>query len=1054
MVWHSTCWSVVLFLLCLSLAGCLKDHGQKLVSIGDAVILSGRTVDPNGKPVEGVSITVERESGILTNSDSNGNFQVVMPRSQIRTIASKLSFARKTFFLYFEHTDPDYYSTSEPISLDDIGDKDLGMIVLAAPGGIIGRALRSDAGQIIAPASGAPISIGAVNAKVAPDGTFAVERVPSGQIPITMHAPGTRIYDSEVRILPGQVLILEDPCIAFAGIGPQGVLLEKQGRPLEELVLSGHPTAKHFRVHASEETRYVRVHHDLTKLEALGKGELSIPEAPTSPNTANIPPNGARLQDADAMVLSTEMPWHPVGRDLDYDFPVNGGQVLYYQFSDFSKSQLSKIFQIGVDVDVFADSQGFTGAIEGPFTSSRVLLAVDVPVAAVSMRFAEDPKDLENIPWNPVAPQFSYDFHPKDTDPQLGGEPILRKLYGQFRDAFGHDSGTFETLFELNLFPNLSLMIGNDTGIVNDQIVPIYLNPPPDALFMRTAEAPGPLSESVWQAAAPAAEFRFAPQFDDITLTYSVSGQRQVCYQLKDTNGFISQAVCRHVLVDLFPVEQNFGFRINGGAALSTSLIVNLEIAIPLNASQMRIFESIALSNEDIIDTISGQIYSIGGTRNEIAERQWLPVTPQSFYTFARSGSKMLMLQFRNAAGLVSSTYSQPITILPMEEAYAGTDFIINGGLPLAINPVLSIDILNVPVSAVSMMLSTMRLQSITNLNQISTIDTTEVNGVWEPVATNTILNLRFQGHKTIYLQFRNADGQLSPVFKRVIEFNPFPPQLLRAELTVPAAFTADRQVAIDIVAPDTAIGMRTATDPLALNLLPYETFQPQTLVRLPDTRGRYRIYVQLRGIGFEESMVFSTSEIAYEPFPPQSLALTIAGAPGPVDQRNMQLYLSAPASAQQMRIALSPSAVTSTAWQTYQSQLSYELPNQPGTYKFYAQVRSASGIESLIFETPQGITYSQFLAGSYRVVANSGEATSTDPNLELVITAPTATTLMRVARDESSLSITAYEAYTPNKTLVLPSLDGTYRAYVQLKTDNGDESPVFSSNEVTLDVP
>ena len=179
MVWHSTCWSVVLFLLCLSLAGCLKDHGQKLVSIGDAVILSGRTVDPNGKPVEGVSITVERESGILTNSDSNGNFQVIMPRSQIRTIASKLSFARKTFFLYFEHTDPDYYSTSEQISLDDIGDKDLGMIVLAAPGGIIGRALRSDAGQIIAPASGAPISIGAVNAKVAPDGTFAVERVPS-----------------------------------------------------------------------------------------------------------------------------------------------------------------------------------------------------------------------------------------------------------------------------------------------------------------------------------------------------------------------------------------------------------------------------------------------------------------------------------------------------------------------------------------------------------------------------------------------------------------------------------------------------------------------------------------------------------------------------------------------------------------------------------------------------------------------------------------------------------------------------------------------------------
>jgi hypothetical protein len=309
----------------LLLTGCLEDKGQKVASVSDAVTLSGMTVDAAGEPVEGVNVTAEREAETLAMSGPDGRFEIVLPRSKIRSITSTLSSERKTFFLYFEQAERNFFTASEPISLDDIGTRSLGLVVMAAPGGISGKALRADAGQIISPAAGSAIHIGPVSAVVAEDGSFSFTRAPSGRVPMTITAPGARVFYAEYQIVPGQTRALEDPCISFSGVGPLGVIVEKPGRPLAELVESGHPTSKHFRVHAAEETRFVRIHHELAKLEALEAQEIARRSLPLQDPKPTTPADTGK-----AGVSAADIPWFPVTSDLDYDFPANGGHVLYY----------------------------------------------------------------------------------------------------------------------------------------------------------------------------------------------------------------------------------------------------------------------------------------------------------------------------------------------------------------------------------------------------------------------------------------------------------------------------------------------------------------------------------------------------------------------------------------------------------------------------------------------------------------------------------------------------------------------------------------------------
>lgn len=945
---------------------CIKENRPILASVNDSVIVTGVTTDANGLPLGGTNITAEQDESVLGVSDEAGAFRVAIPRAKVRSITANLSFERKTFFLYFDHQASGQMAISSPISIDDIGDKPLNSVILAEAAGVTGKALKADAGQIVAPASGSTVRIGAQSAIVGTDGRFTFSRVPAGRVPVTVTTAGARPYYEEIQLIAGQTLSLPDPMIVFVGPGPQGVLIEKPGQyTLEQLVKSGHPTLKHFRIFAAENTRYVRIHHDLAKLEALEQQErtaattdlakkFSLTQSTAKAAAGAASASTQSVTGASPGVSSADIPWHTITTDIDYDFPADGGQVLYYQFADFTKTKLSRFYQVGVDVDVFADSDGFTGASQDPWTSSRIQLDIDLPIAAVSMRFAEEIKDLEATPWLPAAATHLWDFHPKETDAKSGGEPILRKLYGQFRDAYGHDSGVFDASFELRLFPNFTLTVGDGSGLVTTRVVDVTLGLPPEAIFMRSAEASEDLKDGVWLGAAEATRFSFKPIEDTISNEMGISGNRQVCYQLKDNNGFVSQALCEHVSVDLFGPAPTYGFVINGGATVSTSRLVELTITAPPSAMQMRIYENAPDSETTITNSDSESIYTTGGSVSIVARTEWLPVTATSFFTFYSAGTKNLVMQFRTADGLVSSSYAQPIVILPMEESYRATDFVINGGSNFAVSPYLVIDIANIPSTAVAMALIVRDSSGLIALNSGLSVDAEDFSDsvIWEPLSNQVVLPVRDQGTKAVSLIFRNSDGELSPVIKRLIDYDAFPADLVAVTFAAGAS-TMSRNVVVNIDAPDTAYAMRYALDANVLDSQPYQPFASAFDFELPVTTGNYRLYVQLKAANEDESLIFSTPIINYNPLPLSALSVVMAGGATNATSPTVSVAITAPSTATEMRLGTSMTSLNAAAWQTFESSIAaYNLPNADGTYALYVQVRTADGNTSEAFKS------------------------------------------------------------------------------------------------------
>ena len=77
--------------------------------------------------------------------------------------------------------------------------------------------------------------------------------------------------------------------------------------------------------------------------------------------------------------------------------------------------------------------------------------------------------------------------------------------------------------------------------------------------------------------------------------------------------------------------------------------------------------------------------------------------------------------------------------------------------------------------------------------------------GLWQPLSLVSEVNVRGKGPKTILVQFRNSDGQLSPIFKHTIEYDPFPAELVAVEAAGGAATTLERSIEVSVTAPSTA---------------------------------------------------------------------------------------------------------------------------------------------------------------------------------------------------------------------------------------------------------
>lgn len=717
----------------LGLAGCLPQKVSRLLGLGEELTLTGRVVDASDQPVGDVLIFVEKEREALTTTAADGTFTAKLTEPALLKLKGNTDNARDVFYLYVQKDLPEpRVGVSPYIEIQTRGQRNIGNIRLVAPAKLEGKVMLMPRGKNGEPANGARVRIGRYETLTRPDGTFLLEMAPSGKVPLSVSANEFAPNRTEIDILSTGVTALPAPMYLFPAQGVSGALYPSPVIIDSSMIQQGHPFVRTFFAMASQSAAYIRMHHDKNLLEKEGR-------------------------------------WFPLREKFDYDFPKQGGHNLYYQFTDAAQKNNSPIYQLGVALDLFADSKGISIDDGSGFSfAPEVIVNIDVPAAAFRMRVAESPESLLMRPWRTVSSQV---FHRFDPITSIAGVAVehtyLRTVNVQFVDATGLESVVFSARTQLILMQSDGFRIDTGNGYAFKRMLDLTVDVPSTARQMRIwDDLTSNPSNAPWLSAVPAIQHLLTPKLDPNSGQLTVSGPRKVYLQFRDAAGWESEVHERSVYVDLWPLNPGSVFTINNGSPISTLQLVNLQINVPPNAREMRIFEPgdkiiqafRSLQNEVFVVTLGGLSTQFQGfDRSNV----WLSAASFASYNFYFPGSKVLFLQFRDADLMVSPVYQQSILVNEdiISEPYG---FLINGGAAVTDNQLVNISLV-APADAVDFAIFEGNAAPATP------------NFLALPTPTHN-LNFCLSGHsgsKIIEVVFRNIEKQILSGVQSTIIYNP-----------------------------------------------------------------------------------------------------------------------------------------------------------------------------------------------------------------------------------------------------------------------------------------
>jgi hypothetical protein len=986
----------------------------------DYLSLSGRAWNAAGEPVAGASVYLDPQQSPIAETTAEGSFSYAISDQELQRLTALYSQDQENVqaLIVRNAGAATLIGLSRPFALQAGKSVDLEFVRMLPPMNYAGQVQLFQAGGIVKADSGVSVSAFLESTQSDAAGGFELRNLPQAKVKLRLHKSGFEAKTIEVDGIGETKVIGRIPTVLF----PQGQLasyLHDVARYVEAPPFDvNRPYRRFFAVSHSAQAAFIAYSDKREDLSKLAPGD-----------------------------------WQQVSNEIAFDFGGIGEQTLYYRVADKGLNA-SPVQSITVQIDLFKFNKGIViGDGSGRVTSSRSKVKIDIPPYASHMRLAQDASEFEGIVandtegiqintvtgWMEVKPEIEWVFRlPKSN---ANGRRLT--LFCQFRTPQGEESPVYYGTTEIDPFygQNFSFLIEGGAQQTPERVVELTINLPPNANQMAVFEEVvtgngGVVSGTLVQVPVrDLLDQYWMPVQTKMFFTFQSPGRKEIYVKFRTVEGIESPAIKQ--LIQVLPfLPQESGLEINDGAPVSLSRNLVVDLNPPPRAAGFRLAERDA----------------------DLREQPFQGFVRSLPYRASTTGLVTLHVQYLDFDGSTSFVSSRAIMIDP----YAGGhgDFRVNGGAIVAISPILYLDIMP-PEGAVEMQIGRTGAAAHADPFHVS---------VWQPVAPVADYLLPQSGTHTMYVRFRNLEGEISASTARSINYDPFPPGSIG--IVAPSSVVYNRLVTVNLNAPSSAWKMFVSHDPNVFTAAgggfaggggggfggfiqgsTFVSYQPVFTHQLPAISGDYRIYAQFQSFDGTLSQVVSVP-VRLELFPASMMGFSINNGATVSASRLVQLTITAPPSAVGIQVAEQITDLESSPVRQLSSQLAFNLTAAIGLKTIYLRYvadpdrlqESVSGViqRSIYLDPFDGLTAP--------FTVDAGALTTSDAVVRISVTVPAHVTRIRLAESLTALASASYSTLQGDFDFQLSEAAGIKTVYAQFATSDGSESPIYS-RQIQLEI-
>lgn len=698
---------------------------------------------------------------------------------------------------------------------------------------------------------------------------------------------------------------------------------------------------------------------------------------------------GSALEDTACQLALDDSGFaHVTGKTASGAFPTTSG-VIGPSYAGSEDGFVSTI--------ALRDSDAPTGTITidgGVFATRSTsvtlgLIATDAGGTVTDMRFSTDNETWTD--WESYAQTRSW---------ELDAEDGRKTIYVQYRDADGHESAAYSRSIVLDtVSPTGTVLVCSGAEYALRTPVTLALSGADTGSGVKAMRfSNGGAAWSDWRAYSTTSEWVLTPG----------DGPKTVYAQFRDAAGNESDVCSDDILLNTTIAGT---VTINSGARFTGSTSAQLSIDA-VDAAEMR------LCNEDG-QWDQWQAYAIS--------RQWTLTSGE--------GVKTVSVQFRDALGKLSSTFSDTIT---MDTAPPSGTVLINGGTGYA--------------SSTKVMLTLSATDAVCRVSHMRLSQDGTDWVPWEPYAAARQYELTgVGGEKSVFAQFRDEAGNVSEACSDTIYLETAAPT---GSITINsgAEFANSAAVMLSLSADDEGSGvakMRFSTD--STTWTAWEAFAASKPWTLTGGDGRKTVFAQFCDSAGNVSEACSDSITLDSTAPSGSVRINDDAQYASAASVVLNLTAVDPGSGvSDMR--LSTDGSTWGAWESYATTRAWTLTLGDGEKRIYVQYRdvlgntSASCSDSIRLDT---------LPPTGTVTIDSGRSFTYSTSVTLACSASdsgSGVSQMRIRNSGTEWG--AWETYSPGRLWDLTPGDGAKTVEAQFKDGVGRISQTCSDSITYQSVP